>query len=327
MVGCASTSSRAAASLAGVSTAVLARIPISDFGTGIAIAPDGLHAYVAASANIFVIDTRTNQVSGTITTGNVPYAIALAADGKRGYAVDLLQTQLWILDLETNQLARRIWIGEPRTPVLRPGVAVSPDGSHAWFTISQPEQQGPGDSIRTLDTASGELTQRGLDFHPGAIVASRSPGQIVVVGCHGFCSDGTLHLLDPSQPRPVATVPLPSVPGGVALSPDGAQAYVANGLAATVSVVDLPGGTIRATVPVGAEPLGLAFHPNGAYVYVTNFQGASLSAINTRTNQVVATVGVGATPRAIAVHPAGRVAYVTSSEPVVSVIDLQRLAP
>ncbi len=327
LLGCGAGAAQRIAASAPPSAAVVATIPVESFGTGVAITPDGSRAYVAASGGIFAIDTRTRGVVAKIDTGNVPYAIAMAPDGRRAYAVDLLEQQAWILDLTTDQVAKRVWVGEPRTPVLRPGIAVSADGASAYFTVSQPEQQGPGDSVRVLDTASGEIRQRGLDFHPGAIAAGAAGGSVVVVGCHGFCSDGTLHVIDAALSKPLAEVGLPSVPGGLALSPDGTRAWVANGLAGSVSVVDLARRSVVATVPVPAEPLGVAVRPDGSLVYVTSFQGTALTAIDARSSRVVASADVGPTPRAIAITPDGRFAYVTHSNPVVSVIDLARLRP
>lgn len=305
--------------------AVVATVPLTDFGTGIAITPDGTRAYVAAGSKVVVIDTATNKVASSIELGDMPYAIALSADGRRGYAVDLMQREVWFLDLVTNGVVKRVELGEPRRPVLRPGVAVSPDGGTVYTTLSQPDGAG-FDLLYAIDTTTGVKQQRALDFHPGNLVAGKDGRLVWVAGCRGLCSDGALHAIDPANPGKALQLVLPTVPGDVAISPDGARVYVTNGLAASVAVADTAAGSIVTNVKVGAEPLGVATSPDGQRVYVTNFQSGTLSVLDARSDTVLATLSVGATPRAIAVMPDGRHAYVTHSTSRVSVVDLTKAA-
>lgn len=314
----------ASSSPASVEDAVVAEIPIQGFGTAIALSPDGSRAYVTISGAVVVLDTTANRVVSSIATGDTPHAIAISPDGKLGYAVDLTQHEMWVLDLVGARVARTVTLGARRTPALRPGIALSADGSTAYVTISQPEGQG-FDTLQIVDLASGTVKQRGLDFHPGALAADRS-GLLWITGCTGLCADGTLHLIDPKGIGAIAKKPLPSVPGGLALTPGGKRLFVANGLAGSVSVFDVPTRSLVATVRVGAEPLGVAAAPGGRLAYVTSFAAGTLAAIDVATTAVVATAKVGNGPRAIAVSPDGRRGYLTHSTSIVSVVDLSRLA-
>jgi YVTN family beta-propeller protein len=100
-------------------------------------------------------------------------------------------------------------------------------------------------------------------------------------------------------------------PNGVALSPNGSRAYVANTVSGTVSVLSVnpagtPVATLLTTVDVGTEPYGLALTPNGQRLYVSNARSNNVSVINTATNTVVATIAnVGFEPRGIAVSNDG----------------------
>ena len=318
--GCSAMTSRSASS---GPSAVVATIPLSDFGTGIALTPDGTRAYVAAGSKVLVVDVATNQVASTIDVGDMPYAIAISGDGQRGYVTDLMQREVWMLDLVSNSVVKRVDLGEPRRPVLRPGVAVSPDGSKVYATISQPEGAG-FDLLYTIDARSGAQQQHALDFHPGDLVAGRD-GRLWIVGCRGLCSDGALHGVDPANPGHAVQLTLPTVPGQIAIAADGAHAYVANGLDASVSVADLRASAIVKNVRVGAEPLGVATSPDGTRIYVTNFQSNTLSVIDAATNTVTGQLNVGPTPRALAITPDGRFAYVTHSTPQLSVVDLSKV--
>jgi YVTN family beta-propeller protein len=306
-----------------VGGAVIATIPTDAFGTGIALSPDGSRAYVATAAQVLTIDTAAAKVVGKIRTGDNPYAITLSADGSRGYAVDITQQKLWVLDLKGGTIARTVRIGPPTTPSLRPGVALSGDGKTAYVTISRLQGQG-FDTLELVDTATGSKSQRGFDMHPGQLVVDRD-GRLWVAGCLGLCAQGTLRVIDLSQPGSLARFDLPSVPAGIALTPDGSRVYVANGLAGSVTAVDVQSRTKLGDVRVGAEPLGIAVSPDGRTAYVTNFASGTLSAIDVATNTVTASASVGESPRAIAISPDGKRAYVTHSTQVVSIVDLTRL--
>ena len=104
---------------------------------------------------------------------------------------------------------------------------------------------------------------------------------------------------------------------GVAITPDGKHAYVANQLSGSVSVIDTVTNTVVATIPfVGfptPSPMGVAITPDGKYAYVTKGNPDTVSVIATATNEVVATIPVGVGTYGVAVtSPDGKYAYVTS---------------
>jgi len=56
----------------------------------------------------------------------------------------------------------------------------------------------------------------------------------------------------------------------VAISPNGARAYVTNAGAKSVSVIDTATNTVVATVGVEFIPVHVSFSPDGVHAYVTN---------------------------------------------------------
>jgi YVTN family beta-propeller protein len=106
--------------------------------------------------------------------------------------------------------------------------------------------------------------------------------------------------------------PLPATFGaGVAISPNGTRAYVANngsgvccggGFAgpSSVSVIDTATNTVIATIPAGS-PTAIAVTPDGAFIYLTDAIAKNVAVISTATNTVVATVPVGTVPQGIAI--------------------------
>src|SRR5215813_10755213 len=150
----------------------------------------------------------------------------------------------------------------------------------------------------------------------------------------------------PTGPAVVATVPVPAAPAGqcavtgqfrcgpedVAITPDGAYAYVSlSGLLGLKSVVVIdtalaltdPTNAVVATVPVatGAHPGLVAMTPDGAHAWVTEEGRDSVVVLDTAlalTNPTSAQVAevlfdftqVHIVPSAVAVSPNGAQAYV-----------------
>ena len=107
----------------------------------------------------------------------------------------------------------------------------------------------------------------------------------------------------------IATILVGKGPTGLAVSPNGAAVYVANGQDATVSVISTLTNTVTATIVVGSDPLGVAFTPDGSSVYVTNQDLNRVTTINTGFTDprtaVVATIEVDTGPNGLQVTPDG----------------------
>jgi YVTN family beta-propeller protein len=109
-----------------------------------------------------------------------------------------------------------------------------------------------------------------------------------------------------ATPERIAEVQVGREPNGVALAPDGGEAYVANTLDGTVSVLKITGGgrkvKVHKVIHVGTEPYGVAVTPDGRKVYVTNARSNSVSVINARNNHLVDTIeNIGFEPRGLAI--------------------------
>lgn len=104
-------------------------------------------------------------------------------------------------------------------------------------------------------------------------------------------------------------------------------AYVSNGGANTVSVLDLVYLRPDRTLQVGTNPSGMAVNPVRNEIYVVNSGpqngNGSITVIDAGTNKVVYTIGLHRQPYFISVAPDGHRAYVANSgSNNVSVIDL-----
>jgi YVTN family beta-propeller protein len=100
-------------------------------------------------------------------------------------------------------------------------------------------------------------------------------------------------------------------------------AYISNGVANTVTVLDLVYLRQDRILSVGHDPSGLTVNPIRNEVYAVNTGSDSVSVIDATTNTVTHTIGVHRTPYFIDVAPDGHRAYVANSgSNTVSVLDL-----
>jgi YVTN family beta-propeller protein len=98
-----------------------------------------------------------------------------------------------------------------------------------------------------------------------------------------------------------------AAPSAIAITPDGARAYVTNFFNDDdVSVIDTATNTnLGADVGVGAAPIAIAITPDGARAYVANAGDNDVSVIDTATNTNLGIdIGVGGSPFGIAITPA-----------------------
>lgn len=119
-----------------------------------------------------------------------------------------------------------------------------------------------------------------------------------------FVSDN-VSVVRTSDNRVVGTVPVGSLPNNVAITPDGAFAYVTNFGSENVSVIRTGDNTVIATVGVGEQPEGVAITPDGSFTYVANaaFDSHEVSVIRNADNTVVSVVTVGQNPVGVAITP------------------------
>ncbi|PKM06607.1 MAG: hypothetical protein CVV14_11930 [Gammaproteobacteria bacterium HGW-Gammaproteobacteria-4] len=114
---------------------------------------------------------------------------------------------------------------------------------------------------------------------------------------------------------PTASFTTGARPFPPAATADGRLAFVPNYDDASVSVIDLWNGTVRATVAVGAKPSGGAVLP-GDSDYAVAVRGENrIAFINTASKTVVGSLadGIGESPFSVVLAPNGRLAFVNNT--------------
>lgn len=150
----------------------------------------------------------------------------------------------------------------------------------------------------------------------------------------------TISVIETTNLKRVAVVPVGKSPHDIRVSPDGRLGWVTHEWdrrqvgrlehqeesereRGWISAVDTGTDQIVAKVLVGRRPAHVGLGRDGRFAYVTNSGESTVSVVDTSQRRVVATVPVGAYPHGIRVHPTGSRAYVANLKGgTVSVIDI-----
>jgi len=193
-----------------------------------------------------------------------------------------------------------------------------------------------------VDVKSNQTSR--ASYGRGAVFSSRLRGTICALGVVGACGvfaasagarnayvangGGSVSVLNLSANAPAGTIPVESAPVDVAITPDGAFAYVTNSGSDSVSVISTASNSVVATVPlaVGSKPRGIAISPDGQTAWVANSGDGTASVIFTAANTlsggpIILPGGVGSRPDGIAISPDGATAFVAQNANDVAIVN------
>lgn len=135
-------------------------------------------------------------------------------------------------------------------------------------------------------------------------------------------SQNTVTVIDTLSNTVVDTITVGQAPWGIAITPDGQRAYVAN-TSGSISVIDTTTNTVTTTITDSDGPFGVAVTPDGTRVYVSNGQG-TVSVVETSINTILTNIPITDFPVpccgfparnlvAIVITPNGSRGYVVSA--------------
>jgi YVTN family beta-propeller protein len=169
----------------------------------------------------------------------------------------------------------------PQGGYLSSAIAVSPDGKFLYVT------KGKAD-----------------------LSVTTTPPSVVVVNLTTNKVDAEISLPGTADPQ-----------GGIAITPDGAFAYVPE--PDSVYVIDTAARKVATIIPLSdsASPLHVAVTPDGTSVYVA--RQTSLLAIDVLTNSIAANIlfPIPVALNRMVMDPAGRYVYVTNQGPNIAIVD------
>ncbi|TKD50479.1 cytochrome D1 domain-containing protein [Sphingomonas baiyangensis] len=259
------------------------------------------------------------MISRTLLAGLAAMAFSTPAAAQTLLVGNKGENSLSLIDLGNGRELRRLETGPAPHEI-----AISPDGRTAAIV------HYGGSGIDLFDVASATLIER-IDIAPNQRphgLVWLPDGRLVATaeGSDSLAIVRVAHTGDGPRVRQVPTGQQGS--HMVAVSRDGARAYVVNMRSASVSVIDLARGAKLRDIRVGREPEGIALSPKGDRLWIADRGGARLHVFDTATMREVGSVGVGAVPIRVAISPDGRHAVTSNfGDGTLTVVDTQTLQP
>jgi YVTN family beta-propeller protein len=169
--------------------------------------------------------------------------------------------------IEGDTSVRTVTVGGAPT-----GVAVSPDGRHA-YVVDNDEH-----ALLVVDADAGRVAATiSVGKRPAQVAITPDAGQAFVTNAAG----GSVSVIDLATAVVAETLVVSAHPIGVAIDTDGRFAYVtaldASRLTGTVTSIDVVTGTT--TTSRAGAPYGIAVHPGGDHAYITDFRTDVVSKI------------------------------------------------
>ena len=161
--------------------------------------------------------------------------------------------------------------------------------------------------------------------HPLQIQSTPDGLMVLVTG-----ADGALTFIDTATNTVKATMDLSNyIPSGLAISPDGARAYVTNmNTQSALLVIDIPNRKVLSTIPLPQSYARVVtLTPDGSQAWVNYLTNGVLTVVDILTGTVAGTIGTGnVADRGIAFNPTGTKAYVAVDPNQIVVVDTSTFA-
>lgn len=150
------------------------------------------------------------------------------------------------------------------------------------------------------------------------LASPAAAGSLLAV-CQGAAQ---VDILDTATGTLTASIPVAKAPAGLAVSRDGAFAFITHPDLGLLTRLDLQERRVQETAHIGGQPFGIAMAPDGT-LYVGDWSGDRILRLDGRTLAVTGAVAVGRAPAHLALDREGRTLYSADRESdVVSVIAL-----
>jgi DNA-binding beta-propeller fold protein YncE len=290
--------------------------------SGIAASPDGTRLIVThcGDDSFSLIDTASSAVAQTLVDIDEPFAIAASDTPQRRAYVSIVSTaydSVLAFDMDANRVVAAHPVAHSVTDL-----AVSPDGRHVYASRTAVN----GADVAILDTTTGKEDAIGIAATAGTTaecVRVSPDGHRLYVAANGpFAAE--LVVIDTQSKRVLNTVEIGSPIRDIALSPDGATAYVGScspDFGAVLDVLETRTGAIANTYKIG-EIAGyltqLALSRDGRRAYLVGDSGVTVW--STATHDVIGSIVTGAQPSCATESPDGNRLYIADYSGAITVL-------
>ena len=258
------------------------------------LALDAADGYVfvpnRGSADVAVIDTRTDRLLARLPVGRVPHQVVVSDVAGKLVASNTADDTISIVDLRSLQTKTLELDDEPEHMALAPDGVLLAIGNIAAGTVSLVSLERAAEVARV----AGLFEPHNLTFSPdGALlyVANLGANHVSVIEV------ASATVIDEI---PVGRAPMLAATEGVGAefqgiinvtaTPDGRLGFAAHGEAGELAVIDLRTRAVKKSVALGELPWRAYGTADGRFMLVPNNGDRTLSVISTAALEVVATL-------------------------------------
>jgi len=260
--------------------------------------------FVSHATKVFIVDTRTDQVTGEIA--DTPGVHGVAVDPRSGhlFTSNGREDRVSIVDGTTLQTLGKVATGpNPDTILFEPG-----HGEIYAFN-------GRGASITVIDAAAGTVTATlPLDGKPEFAIADKAAGRVYV----NLEDKNEIAALDTARHAVAARWPIAPGEAATGLDFDAAHHRLFAGCDNhRLIVLDSTDGHFVADVPAGAGIDGVGFDPGTGLAFTANGQDGTVTVVHEDTPDkftVVQTLVTEPYARTIAVDPVSHKLYLPTAK-------------
>jgi DNA-binding beta-propeller fold protein YncE len=289
--------------------------------SGMAVSPDGATLMLThyGDDSVSLVDTANGAVALTVVDVDESFAVAMSAG--RAYVSSVSEDHDVVLAFDTK--ADEI-VAEYPLEFNVTDLAVSPNGRHLYAGRTDVD----GADVAILDTKTGKQDSVRIADAAGTAtgcVRVSPEGRRLFVAANGS-STAQLVLVDAVHKRVLNAIDIGSPIRDIALSPDGATAYVGSAgpdFGTVLDIVDTRTFTATATHKIG-DVAGLlaqlTVSRDGERAYLLGDQ--SVTVLSTATQDVLGSIAVDGDPSLVIESPDGKRLYIAGYAGTVTVFDI-----
>jgi PQQ-dependent catabolism-associated beta-propeller protein len=278
---------------------VVGAISVGRRPRGMQVSANNRLLYVAVSDDnrIDIVDLATRRVIGHIASGPDPETFALDRTGRRLYVANENDALISTVDVASRAIVRQSRVGaEPE------GTAVSPDGALVAATSET------ASTLHLINAATGEvIASLMVDARPRVARFTGDGHHVWVTSEIG----GALNVIDVASHRIVAHLDIAAAlpqepivqPVGIAVTRDGARAFIGLGRARRVAEIDPRNLHTVRFFPAGLRAWKIALSSDESHLYSANGLSGDVTVIDLARNAVQTTLHTGGRPWDIVVTP------------------------
>jgi len=285
----------------------------------VTVAADALVVLNKSDHEAALVDPVSLAVTAKIATGQGPHEVATGTvDGRRrafvanyGFFAIFREGErprmeagntISVIDLDTRAVVDTFDLGERTRPH---GIVLSRDGRRLWVTCEGAK------AVVELDAVSGKVLAEWNTAQDVSHMIVPTPDEKKLYVAN--IGSGSVTVIERAGGK-VTSIPTGEGAEGIDVSPDGAEVWITNRGANTISILRVADDAITDTLDSrGTMPIRVKFTPDGREAWVSNARSNTVCVFDARERTHLATIEVGAVPVGIQMAPDGRRAFVANT--------------